>query len=486
MKDFETCLKEIGEVGYVEQTRDSLAYISGLPNAAPFELVVLESGEIAQVTLLHADLVEVLLFSKTKVKIGTKVARSGESLSLPVGEELLGQTIDPLGFPLDKTKVVRKPKASRPIDIAPTGIEKRKLITKACETGVTIVDLIVPLGQGQRELVIGDRKTGKTEFALQALFSQAKLGSVCIFASIGQSVLHVKHLEEYLTKHNIAKHTILVASSSSDPAGMIFLTPYSAMTIAEFFRDQGRDVIVVFDDLTTHAKFYREIALLGRRFPGRNSYPSDVFSTHARLLERGGNFVVGKGEASITCLVIVETVLSDITGYIQTNLMSITDGHIYLDTDLFYRGRRPAIHPFLSVTRLGRQTQGKIAKDIYREVMAALTLFEKTQRFARFGAELSEGSRLALRIGQFLLAFFEQSHEAVFPLPVQLASFAMLWNGFWREKGVAGMKSDIGKLNTLYQTNEKVKRKVDSLIRTSASLNELLGVIGKAQNLWQT
>lgn len=478
MKTFEQSLSDIGEIGYIEKVSSSLAYAAGLPKARPFEVVVFESGDIGQVTQLSSQLVEILLFSKKKLRVGTRVARTGEFLSIAVGSELLGHRVDALGEAFDTKSSFKKPKTRLRVDVAPSGIVGRKLVTRPCETGITIVDLIVPLAKGQRELVIGDRKTGKTQFVLQALLTQARAGSICVFACIGKTRSHIQAVEQFFAKHRIEKNAVIVAASCVDAPGMVYLAPFTAMTIAEYFRDQGLDVMLVLDDLTTHAKFYREITLLGGRFPGRNSYPSDIFYTHARLLERAGCFTSKKAEVSITCLVVVETLLADITGYIQTNLMSITDGHIFLDSDLFYRGRRPSVHPFLSVTRLGRQTQGRVAHDINREIMSALSLSEKMQRFRRFGAELDEGAKLALVIGEYILNFFNQEEEMIFAKNVQIFSFALLWNGFWRERTIAQMKKDIEAINKRYGEDQAFAKRIDEVLGKAESLNNLLSTIG--------
>src|SRR5581483_5765076 len=353
MKDFLTYLKETEEVGYISQVINFLIEIEGLPSARLNELVVFETGEIGRITTIAHKSVEVITFSKTSVKVGTRVTRTNEFLMVGVGDGLLGKTVDPLGASLDPQNPIGKLSELRPIDVTPGGIDTRSRITKPLETGATLVDLIIPLGMGQRELVIGDRKTGKTSFLIQAILTQAKRGTICIYAAIGKKTLDIKKIEELFQKSGIAKNTVVVASSSQDPVGVIYLTPYTAMTVAEYFRDSGRDVLVVLDDLSTHAKFYREISLLGRRFPGRNSYPGDIFYTHAKLLERAGNFKTAKGPVSITCLPVTEAVQGDLTGYIQTNLMSMTDGHIYFDNDLFSKGKRPAVNTFLSVTRVG-------------------------------------------------------------------------------------------------------------------------------------
>ena len=246
-------------------------------------------------------------------------------------------------------------------------------------TGMTLVDLMIPLGRGQRELVLGDRKTGKTQFLLQAALAQASVGTVCVYACIGKKKAEILRVKEFFAKEGILDKTVIVASSSQDSTGEIFTCPYTAMAVAEFFRDRGQDTLVLLDDMTTHAKFYREMSLLLRKFPGRDSYPGDIFHIHSKLLERSGNFVIKKDgnemDVAITCLPAAETIQGDLTGYIQTNLMSMTDGHIYFDNELFFKGRRPAINPFISVTRVGYQTQTSLRKEMWAALVSPFPCF---------------------------------------------------------------------------------------------------------------
>lgn len=481
MRDFATYLKKTKEVGYVEEVAHAIVHASGLPGAVPKEVVVFESGEFGEIVSLSNDSVEIITFSKRPVRVGTRVTRTNESLAVGVGEELLGSVIDPLGNSLDQSKPVKKPKEHRIIDVVPSGIQTRKRIKRPCDTSVALVDLVVPIGKGQRELVIGDRKTGKTTFLLQTVRSQAKSGSICIYAAIGKKKLDVKKVEEYFVKNGIAKQTIIVASTSHDPAGLIFLTPYSAMTIAEYFRDQGKDVLIVLDDLSTHAKFYREIALLGRRFPGRNSYPGDIFHTHARLLERAGNFLGMKGESAITCIPVAETTQGDLSGYIQTNLMAMTDGHIYFDSDFFAKGRRPSINPFLSVTRVGRQTQSPLRREINRELISFLTLYEKMQLFIHFGAELSETIRKTLTTGEKIIVFFDQPARDAAAPTLQIFLFSLMWIGAWQTKTIGDMRADMKKLTEAYQKDKKFKISVDAMVEKAASFNAMLGELRSQQ-----
>jgi F-type H+-transporting ATPase subunit alpha len=267
MKDYAYYLNSVGEIGFVEQSVHSLIYASGLPTVHPREVVMFENGEIGQVLSLTEDTAQILLLGSTLIHVGSQVVRTGQYLEVPVSNELLGKSIDPLSRPINSSKEF-KPSQMRPVEVKPPSISLRKPIELQLETGVGLVDMVIPLGKGQRELVIGDRKTGKSEFLLQTIVSQALRGSVCIYAMIGQKQLDILKLEDYFTSKGIRNSTIIVASSSSEPSGLIFLTPYTAMSVAEYFRDQGMDVLLILDDMTTHARTYREISLLARRFLG--------------------------------------------------------------------------------------------------------------------------------------------------------------------------------------------------------------------------
>lgn len=476
MKDFTTCLNEFGEIGYVEEITEAIIYVSGLPNVKPEEIVVLETGELGQVFNINQDLVEVLVFSKNPISPGVRVARTNDKLTIPAGPELLSRVIDPLGNPIDDAGPMKTPKEKRPINIVPAGIMKRKEITKPFETGVLIVDMAVPLGHGQRELVIGDRKTGKTSVLTRSILTQTKKGNICVYGAIGKKKLDVKKIHEYFRKAGALGNIVTVASMSEDPNGLIYLTPYTAMAISEYFRDQGKDVLLVLDDMTSHAKFYRELALIGKKFPGRNSYPSDIFYTHARLMERAGNFITDKGEASITCLPVAETAQGDLSGYIETNLISMTDGHLYFDKDLFYIGRRPAVNPFLSVTRVGRQTQTTLRREISREIISFLNLYEKLQQYVHFGAELSDNIKATLGTGEKIIRFLNQETNEIIPMNLQIIIFCLIWVNIVGMKDPQTTKKEMAQITNAYNSDKKFKEQLDKLTQTE-SFNKLLGII---------
>jgi F-type H+-transporting ATPase subunit alpha len=471
MKNFDYYLEKLGEIGFVEEVMHSLVVVSGLPEAHPNEVVIFESGDVGQVMSILQDNIEVLILSKTKIAVGSKVVRTGGLLQVPVGNEVLGRVIDSLGNPIDKGKPIKG--TYSPIDTQPHGIVGRKQIDKSLETGVTAVDLVVPLAKGQRELVIGDRKTGKTQFLLQSFLNQARKGTVCIYAVIGQRQIDIKRHAEFIQKNKIQANSVIIATSSSDPSGLIFLTPYTAMTYAEFFRDKGIDVLLVLDDMTSHARYYREISLLAKRFPGRSSYPGDIFYAQARLIERAGYFKTG----SITCLPVAESVLGDLSGYIQTNLMAMTDGHIFFDIDLYNQGKRPAVSPYLSVTRVGHQAQTSLQKDLSRQLSSFLVSYDRMKQFMHFGAEVGEMVKSILDLGVKVDILFSQAENTTIPINANIIIMAAIWAGIWNETEIGNLKKEMEQVILNYQTNSGYKKQIDSVISSSQKLPDLVNAI---------
>jgi len=430
MMNYQDYLDKSGEFGIVKEVRHPIVVGSGLPHARPQETVVFETGETGEILYIGRENFEALVFAGSPVKVGTQITRTGEILSVPVGEELLGEVINPLGRSVSLTKKAIYSKQSREIDQTAGGIMTRARIEKELKTGVCLVDLLLPLGKGQRELIIGDRKTGKTSFLLTAAKTQAKEGSLVIYAVIGKKKSDIKKLQEFMEKEKLTRKMTIVASAADDAPSLIYLTPYTAMTIAEFFRDQGQDCLVILDDLSTHSRVYREIALLGHSFPGRDSYPGDIFYVHSKLLERAGNFKIEgcRSPVAISCLPVAETVEGDLSGYIATNLMGMTDGHIFFDSGIYAKGHRPAINIALSVTRVGRQTQSKLKREINQALTAFLTEWEKLQDYSHFGAELSPEVKSAIARGEQIHSFFNQHYNFDFPTEVQLVLFALIWS----------------------------------------------------------
>lgn len=471
MKSFSYYYDALGEYGEVEIVNPPLLVAKGLPNVRPKELVLFETGDKGWVVGMNATSVEIFLLTQSRIPVGTRIVRTNQTLGIAVGKHLLGHSVAPTGVGTDENEVGGQEFQIRPIDKAPKGIKYRTRINRPFKTGVTIVDMMVPIGYGQKELVIGDRKIGKTSFVLTTIKQQIKEGVVPIYALIGKKQSDIKAVEEVLESEGLRKDVVIVAASSIDSPSAIYLAPYTAMTIAEYFAENGQDVLVILDDLYAHARYYRELSLISNNFPGRDSYPGDIFYTHARLLERAGNFKHPiKGEVSITCLPVVETVAGDMTGYIQTNLMGITDGHILFDSEIFYNGIRPAVNIHLSVTRAGRQAQSKINRDINRELTSFLTLYENMLNLSHFGSELTESVVAILHKGDMLFAFFNQPEMSIFAEAVQIILFSLIWIGLIKEDKEIPQARE--KLQINYQKIE-IKNIFNDYLNAS-SFNELL------------
>jgi F-type H+-transporting ATPase subunit alpha len=412
----------------VKQLKYPLVAIKGLPGAHPYETLIFEEGQIGQVFDMDGDYVNALVYSGQNISLGAKVTRTNEPLTIPVGEAVLGTTIDALGRPLRMGQTFSTRIDRREVFTDTLGIDSRVTITKPFLTGLTKVDLLIPLGKGQRELLLGDAKTGKTTFLLNTLVHQIREEkNIGVYIAIGKKRSEIRFLEEFFVREKIADRIVIVATTASDNASMIYLAPYAGMTIAEYFRDKGRNVLVVMDDLTTHAQRYREIALLSKRFPGRESYPGDIFYAHASLMERAGNFkFAGTGEVSITLLPIASTVEGDITGYISTNIISMTDGHIFFDTEIYNKGERPAINIPLSVTRVGRKTQTPLVRQVNREILSLLSQFRTLSQIAHLDAELSFESKEILAKGKSLMGMLNQE-SGIIPYDIQIVLFGIVW-----------------------------------------------------------
>jgi len=477
MKNYKYYLDKTGEIGYVKRVVHSIAYVEGLPNAVSKEVVLFECGAQGLILSLLDNFIEVLLISSVPVKVGESVARTGEQLTVPLSEELLGSIVSPLVLSLSGEEIVAKPKEKRPVDNEPISILGRTEIKLPFETGVKIVDLMVPLGKGQRELVIGDRKTGKTLFLMQAMLSQSRLNTICVYSAIGKRQQELESVIDFMEENKILSSSVVVATGSADPAGLIYLTPYTAMTIAEYFRDLGRDVLIIMDDLTAHASYYREISLLARRFPGRSSYPGDIFYMHAKLLERAGCFENG----TITALPVAESAMGDLTGYIQSNLMAMTDGHIFFDIDRYNRGIRPAINPFLSVTRVGMAAQSPLVRDLNRHLSSFLVHMEEVREFMHFGAEVSDSLKSTLNLGIRVDEFLHQEQLSIVPVNIAIFLLGAIWGGFAKDIDKDKLRTEYDRIFQKYSNVTQFRQFVDSLILGSPSFNDLVQKISKQE-----
>lgn len=427
-QQFNDLLEKTGEYGVVIQVSHPIVFIEGLPKVRTNEVVMFESGQRGEVFSITRGKVEARNFAHEPVRVGTKVTRTNELMSIPVGPELMGQTINPLGETLDPTISFKAPKERRPLDAKPVGIAGRQKLDTPMATGITLIDLLLPLGRGQRELIIGDRKTGKTSILMTTIKKQVEEGVIAIYCAIAKKKSDIKKLQAFFEQERITDKVIIVATSSFDSPSLIYQTPYAGMAIAEYFKEKGQHSLLILDDLSTHAKFYREMSLLAKRFPGRDSYPGDIFYIHSKLLERAGNFKhpTVKGGVAISCLPVMEIVEGDFTGYVSTNVMGITDGHIYLDSNIYYTGMRPAVNIPLSVTRVGRQTMDKLSREVNKNLTAFLTAYDKLQNLSHFGQELTDDVKKHLRLGDMMYKLFNQPYQLTIPTVVQLILLSMI------------------------------------------------------------
>ena len=411
------------EIGKVSEVGDGIAKVSGLTNVQSQEVLTIEAGEhkIKGVALnLEEDSVGVLILGDgTLVKSGQTVKRTKQILSLPVGEQLLGRVIDPLGNPIDGKGPIFSEKDKVQLNFlendAPNVIG-REGVNTPLHTGIKAIDSMIPIGRGQRELIIGDRGTGKTAVALDVIINQLqdnpKNPPVCIYVAIGQKESKVAKIVETLKKHNALAYTIVVSASASSRAAFWYSAPFAGCAVGEYFRDKGRDAVIIYDDLSKHAWAYRQISLLLRRPPGREAYPGDVFYLHSRLLERAAKLSKEQGGGSLTALPIIETQLGDVTAYIPTNVISITDGQIYLESDLFFQGVRPAVNIGLSVSRVGSAAQTKAMKKVAGKLRLELAQFRELQTFMQFASDVDEATKKKIAKGKIVTEILKQSDLA--------------------------------------------------------------------------
>jgi len=412
---------DVAAVGQVLEVGDGVAQIYGLTEAKAGEMLQFEAGQIGQVFNLEENSIGAVVYgSCEQIKAGHVVRGTGKLLHVPVGEQMLGRVIDPLGRPLDRRGPINAGQV-RPLEAPAPGIAERKPVDEPLLTGIKAIDSMTPIGRGQRELIIGDRKTGKTAIAIDTIINQKDTGVICLYVAIGQKESTVAALVESLRAHGAMKHTIVVVASSSDPAPLQYIAPYSGCTIAEhFMRTQQADTLVVYDDLTKHAAAYRQISLLLRRPPGREAYPGDVFYLHSRLLERACRLAGAGG--SMTALPICETQEGEVSAYIPTNLISITDGQIYLEPSLFFAGVRPAINVGISVSRVGYKAAWPAMRDVAGALRLDLAAYRELEAFAQLGVELDATSRRQLERGQRMVRLLTQPQYQPMPTADQVLS----------------------------------------------------------------
>ena len=412
---------DIRGAGVVLSAGDGVVQLDGLGGCKLNELLEFESGAYAIVMNLEEDRVgAVLLGNDAQAAVGMRAYGTGQVLSVPVGKELLGRVVSPLGQPLDNLGRVHT-QSLRPLESPAPGILDRKPVSKPMETGLMAIDAMVPIGRGQRELIIGDRQTGKTSVAVDTILNQAGKNIACVYVAIGQKASSVAQIIEKLRGAGAMEYTIIVCATASDSATMQYIAPYAGCAMAEWFMENGRDALVVYDDLTKHAVSYRAMSLLLRRPPGREAYPGDVFYLHSRLLERAACLSDARGGGTMTALPIIETQAGDISAYIPTNVISITDGQIFLDTELFREGMRPAVSGGLSVSRVGGAAQEKAMRKVSGQLRLELAQYRELQVFAQFSSDMDESTQDMLRYGGILSELLKQKNDAPLSMPVQVA-----------------------------------------------------------------
>ena len=412
---------DIRGAGVVLSAGDGVVQLDGLGGCKLNELLEFESGAFAIVMNLEEDRVgAVLLGNDAQAAAGMRAYGTGQVLSVPVGKELLGRVVSPLGQPLDNLGRVHT-QSLRPLESPAPGILDRKPVSKPMETGLMAIDAMVPIGRGQRELIIGDRQTGKTSVAVDTILNQAGKNIACVYVAIGQKASSVAQIIEKLRSAGAMEYTIIVCATASDSATMQYIAPYAGCAMAEWFMENGRDALVVYDDLTKHAVSYRAMSLLLRRPPGREAYPGDVFYLHSRLLERAASLSQARGGGTMTALPIIETQAGDISAYIPTNVISITDGQIFLDTELFREGMRPAVSGGLSVSRVGGAAQEKAMRKVSGQLRLELAQYRELQVFAQFSSDMDESTQDMLRYGGILSELLKQKNDAPLSMPVQVA-----------------------------------------------------------------
>ena len=430
LEEFEVSA-QLEEVGTVVQVGDGVARVYGLEKAVMGEMLEFESGVTGVVFNLEEDNVgAVLLGEESLIKEGSIVKRTGRILEVPVGKGLLGRVVDGLGRPIDGKGPIEDIAYYSPVEKIAPGVVKRKSVHEPLQTGIKAIDAMIPIGRGQRELIIGDRATGKTTIVVDTILNQKGQDVYCIYVAIGQKRAQVRRVVEILQQHGAMEYTTVVAATASDPATMQYIAPFVGCTIGEYFRDNGMHALVIYDDLTKHAQAYRQLSLLLRRPPGREAYPGDVFYLHSRLLERAAKLNDELGAGSLTALPIIETQAGDVAAYIPTNVISITDGQIFLETDLFNKGIRPAINVGLSVSRVGGAAQIKAMKQVAGTLRLELAQFRELEAFVQFASELDKATQQQIARGQRMVELLKQPPNKPIPVEKQIAVIYAGVNGY--------------------------------------------------------
>ncbi|MDU7695044.1 MAG: F0F1 ATP synthase subunit alpha, partial [Staphylococcus sp.] len=457
----------VDDVGTVLQIGDGIALIHGLNDCMAGELVEFSNGVLGLAQNLEESNVGVVILGPySEIREGDEVKRTGRIMEVPVGEELIGRVVNPLGQPIDGQGPINSTK-TRPVEQKATGVMDRKSVDEPLQTGIKAIDALVPIGRGQRELIIGDRQTGKTTIGIDTILNQKGLDTICIYVAIGQKDSTVRANVEKLRQAGALDYTIVVSASAADPAPLLYIAPYSGVTMGEEFMFNGKNVLVVYDDLTKQAAAYRELSLLLRRPPGREAYPGDVFYLHSRLLERAAKLSDALGGGSITALPIIETQAGDISAYVPTNVISITDGQIFLQSDLFFSGVRPAINAGQSVSRVGGSAQIKAMKKVAGTLRLDLASYRELESFAQFGSDLDEYTAKKLERGKRTVEVLKQDQNKPLPVENQVLIIYALTKGYLDDIPVEDITRFEDELNSWSKSNA----------------SELLGEIRETGNL---
>lgn len=478
--------KQLDEVGVVIRVGDGVVWVHGLRSAGYSEVLQIETDdglvEAFALNLLEDEVGAVLLGEDSKVKAGQTVRLKGSVLKVPVGPELLGRVVDPLGRPLDGGPAINA-KHQGLVERDAVGVMDRKSVHEPLMTGVMAIDAMFPIGRGQRELIIGDRQTGKTALTIDTMINQAKqdTGVVNVYVAIGQKLSKVARLVERLKQEGVMEQTIIVATSPSDPASLLYLAPYAGTAMGEYFRDNSQHALMIYDDLTKHAVAYRQMSLLLRRPPGREAYPGDVFYLHSRLLERSAKLSDAMGGGSLTALPIIETQAGDISAYIPTNVISITDGQIFLETDLFYQGIRPAISAGLSVSRVGGAAQTAAVKAVSGNLKLGLSQFRELASFAQFGSDLDEATKHQIDRGQRLTELLKQPQYQPMSVWQQVVSITAVTAGHFDTVPAAHIKdAQQALLTKLWADHQKDMRELDKGAKPDDKMYGLIEKVAKS------
>ncbi|MBR5252515.1 MAG: F0F1 ATP synthase subunit alpha [Clostridia bacterium] len=475
IKNYENKAEE-AETGTVITAGDGIVRAFGLDNCMANELVQFEGGEYGMAMNLEEQTVSIVMLDNgDEIREGTRVKRTGGVVAVPVGDGMIGRIVNALGQPIDG-KGPTGCTETRPIEKEAPGIIKRKSVSVPLQTGIKAIDSMIPIGRGQRELIVGDRQTGKTTIALDTILNQQDTGVICVYVAIGQKNSTVANIAETIRKAGADRYTVIVSASASEGAPLQYIAPYSGCAIAEYFMEQGKDVLIVYDDLSKHAVAYRAMSLLIRRPPGREAYPGDVFYLHSRLLERAARVAPEYGGGSITALPIIETQAGDVSAYIPTNVISITDGQIFLETELFHAGVIPAVNPGISVSRVGGSAQIKAMKKVAGTLKLLYSQYRELQAFAQFGSDLDADTKARLALGERIVEILKQDKNAPVPVEYQVAIIYAATKGYLNDIKIPDISKYESELYTFLRNNydELMRRIADTGVLTDED-NELLG-----------